>query len=110
MIRDSRGLFMTSYAQGLDSLFCPPVVEALAILRSLKLAIEMGLLSICVESDAKVVIVEEYNVVSLVFVPQKTNQVAHRFTKFDLTFINDFIWLEGCPLSVKQIALDDCSV
>ncbi|KAL5859471.1 hypothetical protein ACOSQ4_000767 [Xanthoceras sorbifolium] len=56
MIRDSRGLFMTSYAQGLDSLFCPPIVEALAILRSLKLAIEMGLLSICVESDAKVVV------------------------------------------------------
>ncbi|KAL5780356.1 hypothetical protein ACOSQ2_011093 [Xanthoceras sorbifolium] len=38
-----------------------------------------------------------------------TNQVAHCLEKFDLTFIDDFVWLEDCPLCVKPLILDDCS-
>ncbi|KAL5733291.1 hypothetical protein ACOSQ2_032983 [Xanthoceras sorbifolium] len=98
---------MASCAQGLDSLFSPPIAEALAILHGLNLAIDTGLLPICVESDAEVILVEMGDVESLAFVYWKANQVVHHLTKFGLTFINEFVWLEDCPLCVEPLVLDD---
>ncbi|KAL5756754.1 hypothetical protein ACOSP7_021184 [Xanthoceras sorbifolium] len=108
VIRDCHGLVMASCAQGLDSLLSPPIAEALAILRCLKLAIETGLLAICVESDAHAELVERTDVASLAFVSRKANQVAHWLAKFGLSFINEFVLLEDCPLCVESLVLDDC--
>ncbi|KAL5800058.1 hypothetical protein ACOSQ4_032942 [Xanthoceras sorbifolium] len=88
---------MASCAQGLDSLFSPPIAEALAILHGLNLAIDTGLLPICVESDAEVILVEMGDVESLAFVYWKANQVVHHLTKFGsvvqwaASFMGDFV-------------------
>ncbi|KAL5817062.1 hypothetical protein ACOSQ3_025440 [Xanthoceras sorbifolium] len=132
IIRDSRGLVMASCVKGFDSLYSPPIAEALAILRGITLAVETGLLLVCVESDTKFVVnlitskaapiseigvvIEEilllismHPVYSVRFIPRLANWVAHWLAKFGLSVVGEFVWLEDCPLCVENLVLNDCS-
>ncbi|KAL5745280.1 hypothetical protein ACOSP7_026426 [Xanthoceras sorbifolium] len=123
---------MASCVKGFDSLYSPPIAEALAILCGINLVIETGLLPVCVESDAEFVVnlisskaalISEIGVVieeilhllamhlvsSARFIPKVANQVAHQLAKFDLSFVNEFVWLEDCSLYVENLVLNDCS-
>ncbi|KAL5787310.1 hypothetical protein ACOSP7_004259 [Xanthoceras sorbifolium] len=86
VLRDSRGLIMASCAQGLDSLFSPPIAKALAILRCLNLAIETGLLPVCVESDVEVVV----NYIISKFVPLSELSVVILNI---IQFVGGLMWL-----------------
>ncbi|KAL5750380.1 hypothetical protein ACOSP7_024983 [Xanthoceras sorbifolium] len=132
IIRDSRGLVMASCVKGFDSLYSPPIAEALAILRGITLAVETGLLLVCVESDTEFVVnlitskaapiseigvvIEEilllismHPVYSVRFIPRLANWVAHWLAKFGLSVVGEFVWLEDCPLCVENLVLNDCS-
>ncbi|KAL5760750.1 hypothetical protein ACOSP7_019241 [Xanthoceras sorbifolium] len=132
VIQDSSGFVMASCAQGLDTCFSPPIAEALAIKRGILLAIETGFFLVCLKSDASAVVnpiasrcqplfeieVVIANILSLFsslesifvsFVAMEANRVAHRLTKFGISFVDDFVWLEDCPLCVENLVLDDCS-
>ncbi|KAL5794121.1 hypothetical protein ACOSP7_002715 [Xanthoceras sorbifolium] len=110
VIRDSRGLAMASCVKGFDSLYSPPIAEALAILRGITLAVETGLLPVCVESDAEFVVnlitskatpiseigvvIEEilllitmHPVYYVRFISRVANQVALRLAKFGLSIV-----------------------
>ncbi|KAL5842225.1 hypothetical protein ACOSQ3_012828 [Xanthoceras sorbifolium] len=56
VIRDSSGFVLASCAQGLDIFFSPQIAVALAIKRSLTLAIETGFTRVYLESDASAVV------------------------------------------------------
>ncbi|KAL5772887.1 hypothetical protein ACOSP7_012496 [Xanthoceras sorbifolium] len=131
IIRDSSGRVMACCAQGLNVYFPPPIAEALAIRRGLLLAIETGSSRVCIESDAAFVVnlivnrnffsrigviiadilllFNSLEVVSVAFVARKANHVAYRLAKFGLSFIDDFVWLEDCPLCVENMVLNNCS-
>ncbi|KAL5804219.1 hypothetical protein ACOSQ3_031019 [Xanthoceras sorbifolium] len=132
IIRDSRGIVMASYVNGFDSLYFPPIAEALVILRGITLAVQTGLLPICVELDAEFVVnlimskatpiseigvvIEEilllismHPVYSVRFIPRLANRIAHGLAKFGLSAVGEFVWLEDYPLCVENLVLNDCS-
>ncbi|KAL5830557.1 hypothetical protein ACOSQ3_020025 [Xanthoceras sorbifolium] len=122
---------LASSAQGLDTCFSPQIAEALAIKRDLTLAIETGFIRVCLESDASavvnlitsrcqplsdigVVIVDILSLlnslvtVSISFIAREANRVVHRLAKFGLSFVDDFVWLEDCPLCMENLVLNNC--
>ncbi|KAL5769450.1 hypothetical protein ACOSP7_013604 [Xanthoceras sorbifolium] len=56
IIRDCHGLVMASCAQGFKASYSPPIAEALAILRGLRLIIDSRLVPVRLESDAKSIV------------------------------------------------------
>ncbi|KAL5794882.1 hypothetical protein ACOSP7_003476 [Xanthoceras sorbifolium] len=122
---------MACCAQGIDVYYSPPIAKALAIRRGLLLAIETGFSRVCIESDVTAVvnlvinrspilseidivitdIILLFNSLKIIFIlymARKANHIAYRLAKFGLLFIEDFVWLEDCPLYVENLVLNDC--
>jgi hypothetical protein len=140
VIRDCYGNVLASLCQNLGICYAPDVAEALAILRGLRLALEIGLVSASLDSDALAVVnliankstpCSEIGVVihdnylffiflfyfllrpcfnSINFVPRVSNKVVHSLAKLALGYVGEFVWLEDCPLSVESLVLDDCPI
>ncbi|KAK1587419.1 hypothetical protein Q3G72_012617 [Acer saccharum] len=121
---------MASLCEQIEVCYQPQIVEALAILRGLKLAMEIGLVPTVLESDAQAVInaigsqvvpSSEVGVIihdilsvfgrssfsSINFVPTLANNVAHNLAKLALSHAGEFVWLDDCPLSVESLVLGD---
>ncbi|KAI9195822.1 hypothetical protein LWI28_018444 [Acer negundo] len=131
VIRDQEGFIMGSSAQRVDANFSPKVAEALAILRGLIFAVDIGLLPVSVELDTLEVVslinsgkdisagiglfVEEIRGLllrntgcSLGFASGKANSVAHSISKLALSVVKDCFCLESYPPCMEQFVQDDC--
>ncbi|TXG69190.1 hypothetical protein EZV62_004125 [Acer yangbiense] len=131
VIRDCYGHVMASLCQSFPGLLQPQTVEAVAVLRGFRLALEAGLCPASIESDSLSVVNlinsmdilrAEIGVVlhdilamgsnsffsSVSFVPRLTNCVAHSLAKLSLSFEGEHVWLEDCPLAVESLVLGDC--
>ncbi|KAH7569641.1 hypothetical protein JRO89_XS06G0225100 [Xanthoceras sorbifolium] len=130
VFRDSVGKVLVSYTSLLLGLFSPDIGEALAILLGLRLAIDMGLSTICVKSDAASVVkqlssrvtscsdiglvlddilslVVGFADISFSSVRRSANQVAHGLAKFALTHQSVGVRLGGIPSPVALVVMDD---
>ncbi|KAL5863518.1 hypothetical protein ACOSQ3_001032 [Xanthoceras sorbifolium] len=110
--------------------FSPLMAEAIAVRRGLQLAIEFGLSSFLVESDALGVInVISWNLVpcsdmgmvlfdiyclanslhvsSFSFVPRLANMVANALAKVALSILSDLFWIDSCPSDVELLVQED---
>ncbi|KAK3198816.1 hypothetical protein Dsin_022231 [Dipteronia sinensis] len=124
------GLVMVSAAQHLVALVSPPVVESMAILCGIRLALLSNLVPFVVESDALSVIklvhvgrtpsfdigIVIHDILSCVegdlsrlfqFVHRKANMVAHNLAKMALSIKSDLLWVEFVPPFVEALVLED---
>ncbi|KAL5843786.1 hypothetical protein ACOSQ4_009744 [Xanthoceras sorbifolium] len=130
VIRDYTGKVLVSYTSLLLGLFSSDIGEALAILRGLRLAIDMGLSTVCVESDAASVVkqlssrvsscsdiglilddilslVVNFADLSFSSVRRSANIVAHGLAKFALSYQPVGVRLGSVPSSLALAVLDD---
>ncbi|KAL5779613.1 hypothetical protein ACOSQ2_010350 [Xanthoceras sorbifolium] len=130
VIRDYMGKVLVSYTSLLLGLFSSDIGEALAILRGLRLAIDMGLSTVCVESDAASVVkqlssrvtscsdiglilddilslVVNFADLSFSSVRRSANIVAHGLAKFALSYQPVGVQLGSVPSSLALAVLDD---
>ncbi|KAH7566475.1 hypothetical protein JRO89_XS08G0169600 [Xanthoceras sorbifolium] len=130
VLRDCTGKVLVSYTSLLLGLFSSDIGEALAILLGLHLAIDMGLSTVCVESDAASVVkqlssrvtscsdiglildyilslVVNFADLSFSSVRRCANKVAHGLAKFALSHQPVGVRLGSVPSSVALIVLDD---
>ncbi|KAH7572246.1 hypothetical protein JRO89_XS04G0226300 [Xanthoceras sorbifolium] len=137
VIRVCTGKVLVSYTSLLLGLFSSDIGEALAILLGLRLAIDMGLSTVCVESDAASVVkqlssrvtscsdiglilddiglilddilslVVNFADLSFSSVRRSTNIVAHGLAKFALSHQPVGVRLGSVPNSLALVVLDD---
>ncbi|KAL5783297.1 hypothetical protein ACOSP7_008326 [Xanthoceras sorbifolium] len=130
VIRDCTGKVLVSYTSLLLGLFSSDIGEALAILLGLRLAIDMGLSTVCVESDAASVVkqlssqvsscsdiglilddilslVVNFAALSFSSVRRSANIVAHSLAKFVLSHQPVGVRLGSVPSSLARVVLDD---
>ncbi|KAK3198140.1 hypothetical protein Dsin_021555 [Dipteronia sinensis] len=128
VIRNHCGLIMGSSAQRIEANFSSQIAEAVAILRGIVFAKDMGLLPAVVESDALgvvnlintgssisadvgVVLSDILNIIStggielVQYVPRMANMVAHSIARMALSISQDCFWVEECPPSVGSLVL-----
>ena len=121
---------MASCALSVLGGFSPAVAEALAILRGLSFAREVGLFPCTVESDAQVVVnlinsttfpLSEIGLVirdicnflhdnqggSIVYASRQANLAAHSLAKMGLNSSTNCFWMEDVPLCVAPVVLGD---
>ncbi|TXG55030.1 hypothetical protein EZV62_020286 [Acer yangbiense] len=107
IIRDCNGEVLASCAQRIDDFCTPMVAEAVAILRGLMFAREVGIWPQVVESDAKAV-VDLVNCDGLICSDMDADRAAHSIAKLGLHVVSDCVWLQECPPCVTPIVLGDC--
>ncbi|KAK2665976.1 hypothetical protein Ddye_004550 [Dipteronia dyeriana] len=90
VIRDSNGFVKRSLYRRFEVCFLPQIIEAMAILRGLHLALENGLVPMILESDA------------LDLVNKIRSQTVPSYKVGD-----EFVWLEDCPLVAESLVLGD---
>ncbi|TXG48260.1 hypothetical protein EZV62_027554 [Acer yangbiense] len=98
VIRNYQGHVMASLCQIIKASYQPQIIEAMAILKGIWLAVSLGLLPASLELNA-------LTVVNMV---EGANSVAHALSKLALTYEDEYVWLEDCPLSVESLVLGDC--
>ncbi|KAK2665436.1 hypothetical protein Ddye_004010 [Dipteronia dyeriana] len=127
IIRTHKREVMASSAQFVKADYSPQLAEAIAILSGLIFMHDSGLLPCAVESDAQVIVnfinlgatpLSEVGLVihdiilflgsncvcSVSFVHRIANMVAHCLTKFSLSAVHDFFWMEDvAPCVVSQV-------
>ncbi|KAK2661981.1 hypothetical protein Ddye_000555 [Dipteronia dyeriana] len=120
VIHDRSGWVMGSSAQRIQACFTPQIAKAIAILRGVDFARDMGLLPDVVESDALGVVkhINDGTIISadvglvlsdilhimclvgiesVLFVSRKVNMVAHYLSKMALAIDQDRFWVEEFP-------------
>ncbi|KAH7548552.1 hypothetical protein JRO89_XS14G0163100 [Xanthoceras sorbifolium] len=130
VFRDSTGKVLVSYTSLLLGLFSPNIGEALAILRGLHLAFDLGFSTVCVESDAASVVkqlssraiscsdiglilddildlVVVFSNFSFSSIGRSANKVAHGLAKFALSHQSVGVRLGVVPSSLDGFVLDD---
>ncbi|KAK2656769.1 hypothetical protein Ddye_009821 [Dipteronia dyeriana] len=130
VIQDSGGLVMACLCGNARGFYEPQIAEAKAILRGFRLALETGLYTAILESDALSVVnlikakeipssdvsvvihdildlFENVGVFSCDFAPRLANKVAHGLAKIALRSRDEFVWMEDCPLVVESLVLGD---
>ncbi|KAK2640685.1 hypothetical protein Ddye_028480 [Dipteronia dyeriana] len=133
ILRDCDGNVLAVCSQKIMAGFSLQVAEAVALLKGLVLARDIGIWPGEVEMDAQSVVklLSSSNVrcseVGLVitdiklqlflmpaciisFTPRETNKVAHHLAKLGLLTEEVSAWLEDCPPSVVPFVLGDCPV
>ncbi|KAL5844996.1 hypothetical protein ACOSQ4_010954 [Xanthoceras sorbifolium] len=133
VIRNDAGQVMAATSLRLTANFSPLVAEAAAVLHGLRLAKDIGVASLLIESDAKGVIhainlglapcsdvglvisdifvlARELNVLSFSFVPRIANRVADFLANAAYSFAFDLVWIEPCPPDVVLLVQDDFPV
>ncbi|TXG46802.1 hypothetical protein EZV62_026096 [Acer yangbiense] len=132
IVRDWTGSVLGSSAQTISAGFSPLVAEAIALLRGLCFARDVGLWPCLVELDALsvvnlildngplpcseigFVIQDIKNIIAgcpdckVAFAPRLANLAAHSLAKFGLTIERDGFWLEDCPPEIFSAVLGDC--
>ncbi|KAK3192969.1 hypothetical protein Dsin_024279 [Dipteronia sinensis] len=121
---------MGSSAQRIEANFSPQIAEAVAILRGIVFAKDMGFLPAVVESDALgvvniintdsaisadvgVVLSDILNIIStggielVQYLPRMANMVAHSIARMALSISQDCFWVEECPPNVGSLVLRD---
>ncbi|KAL5760864.1 hypothetical protein ACOSP7_019369 [Xanthoceras sorbifolium] len=91
---DSVGLVVAAGASHVDSNLSIVEAEALAILRGVELALDMGIKPFVVESDSAIVV----NI---------ANMVAHSLAKLALKASGDLFWMEDIPSSIAPLVSKD---
>ncbi|KAK3194925.1 hypothetical protein Dsin_026235 [Dipteronia sinensis] len=130
VIRDGDGVVRVSSAQYLKAVFSPLIAELVAVLRGIRLALDMGLIPVQVEtyslntvdlvlngtsppSDIGTIIGDISVLLascptgSVLFVPRQANGVAHRLTKMTVSTSFEGLWVESFPPCVEKLVLED---
>ncbi|KAL5806129.1 hypothetical protein ACOSQ3_029039 [Xanthoceras sorbifolium] len=129
IVRDQKGLCGSS-AQCLKAHFCPLVAESVALLRGLRFAVDLGIPSAVVESDAAVVVdcvkagvvlgsdfglvlhdiflvLEQVIFSSVGFAPRECNKAAHTLAKLALSLSSDLFLIDCVLPSVEYVTRAD---
>ncbi|KAL5777232.1 hypothetical protein ACOSP7_010158 [Xanthoceras sorbifolium] len=130
VLRDDNGRVVGSSGQCFGRSLPPLAAEGEAVLRGLKFALDVGVSSIVVESDAsslvdlingKIVASSKIDLVmdeiqslcsnfqncSFIFGSRKVNWVAHNLAKFALSFVSDFFLVDDVPSLEESFVRDD---
>ncbi|KAK3193591.1 hypothetical protein Dsin_024901 [Dipteronia sinensis] len=130
VVRNHLGLVMATSAQRMVASDSPQAAEAITVLRGIELAIDTGLVSAVIESDALGVvnqiksrgpnasdigivvddIVSRFSVLagrSVDHVSRKANFVAHTLSRMALTIAEDRYWMEDYPPCVEKFIHED---
>ncbi|KAL5827457.1 hypothetical protein ACOSQ4_019254 [Xanthoceras sorbifolium] len=133
VVRDAEGFVLAAGAQPLQFCVSPLVAEAMAILRGIQFASEMGISPIMVESDSLSVIniitshafplsdvgvvisdiyrsIEALNDFKIIFASRQANSVAHGLAKLALSLSDASFWLEDYPPCIENLVLGNYPV
>ncbi|KAK3185070.1 hypothetical protein Dsin_032356 [Dipteronia sinensis] len=120
------GVFKINIDARLDS--HEKVIEAMALLEAIRLAVNSGLLPATLEYDVLAVVhavckkeapsskvgvvvndilcfLRQVNIISVNFVPRLVNSIAHSLAKLDLSHVSEFCWFEDCSLCVESLVI-----
>ncbi|KAL5782119.1 hypothetical protein ACOSP7_007148 [Xanthoceras sorbifolium] len=129
-IRDDLGRMKDAGSVGITASLDPSLAEAMAVLHSIRLAIDSGFSHILVESDALdminilrdgvipssdlgLIVLDIFqfclcsSVISFSFVPRTTNKVANALAKGTVSFGSDCFWYNVCPPFVEILVQED---
>ncbi|KAL5832841.1 hypothetical protein ACOSQ3_016515 [Xanthoceras sorbifolium] len=132
VIRDCEGRVAAAMASSLNSLILVECAEGLALLKVMKLAVEVGVSHCMFEFDAASLVSLMANKLSprsdvglivldllalssssvncsFIFRPRSCNMVAHGLAKFGVNVNSPRVWLEVTPLYVEEFVIFDFS-
>ncbi|KAL5764010.1 hypothetical protein ACOSQ2_016604 [Xanthoceras sorbifolium] len=107
VIRDCKGRVAAAMASSLNSLILVECAEGLALLKVMKLAVEVGVFLVIV-LDLLALSSSSVNC-SFIFRPRSCNMVAHGLAKFGVNVNSPRVWLEVTPLYVEEFVIFDFS-